>query len=202
MTTFLSVIWWSLFRRAYGEGQFKKIFSRTWQTIIAIVILTCQLTSDWSWQSILIVLAVSTWIIIQYWSRSVGEILDAGLNPCQGRKNYDRWFRVVCNWIVVGLNYILPSQYHIHKYYGVYDWIYSGMRNLIGVLPAMFIYPSCLWWVLVLCMYPIYRFCYWLFEKSPSMYTNEILNKLTLNEPKNLAEIIHGALFGLIVRSM
>lgn len=195
----MSVLFWAVFRRLYGWGDFKKILSRTWQTAIAVLVLSYQLKTEWTWQAVGIALAVSLWIIIQYWSRAVGEIIDAGLNPCQGRKSYDRWFRPVCNWIVAFINLFLPKDKKIHKYYGVYDWIYSGMRNLIGVLPAMFIYPSCLWWVLVLCMYPIYRFCYWLFEKFPSMYTNETLKKLTLNEPKNVAEIIHGATFGMIV---
>ena len=195
----MSIIFWLVWRRLYGEGIFKKYLSRTIQTIIAVFVLTYQFCMDWNRQSILIALTVAVWIIIQYWSRAVGEIIDAGLNPCQGRKAYDRWFRIVCNWIVEFLNKILPDKYHIHKYYGVYDWIYSSMRNLVGVLPALFLYPSWLWWILVFCMYPIYLFCFWVFEKCPGIFTNEIMKKLTLNEPKNLAEIIHGAIFGLIV---
>ena len=195
----MSIIFWLVWRRLYGEGTFKKYLSRTIQTIIAVFVLTYQFCMDWNRQSILIALTVAVWIIIQYWSRAVGEIIDAGLNPCQGRKAYDRWFRIVCNWIVEFLNKILPDKYHIHKYYGVYDWIYSSMRNLVGVLPALFLYPSWLWWILVFCMYPIYLFCFLVFEKCPGIFTNEIMKKLTLNEPKNLAEIIHGAIFGLIV---
>lgn len=195
----LSVIFWSLWRRLYGEGKFKEYFSRTIQTLIGTLVLAYQLHESWTWQQVILVLLVSLWIILQYWSRSVGEIIDAGLNPCQGRKNYDRWFKAICNWIVKFLNWILPDKYHIHKYYGVYDWIYSGMRNLVGVIPGMVYHYSWLWWVLVLCMYPIYRFCYWLFETYPWMYNNETLKKLTLNEPKNLAEILHGALFGVVI---
>lgn len=199
MNVFLSSIWWGLFRRLYGWGEFKKYVSRTVQTIIGTLVLTCQLKTEWSWQAAGIALAVALWVIIQYWSRAVGEIIDAGLNPCQGRKEYDRWFRPVCNWIVDLLNWILPEKYHIKKYYGVYDWIYSSMRNLIGVLPAMFIYPSWMWWILVFCMYPIYLFCYWMFEKFPNMFTNETLEKLTLNEPKNCGEFFHGMVFGIVV---
>ena len=195
----MSTLFWALWRRLYGEGTFKKYVSRTIQTVVAVLMLAFQLSAPFDWTSWGIALIVAVWVVIEYWSRAIGEILDAGLNPCQGRKNYDRWFRVVCNWITAFINLFLPKGKKIHKYYGVYDWIYSGMRNLIGVLPAMIIYPSCLWWVLVLCMYPIYRFCYWLFEKMPSMYTNEVLKKLTLNEPKNVAEVLHGATFGLIV---
>ena len=193
----LSMIFWSLWRRLYGEGKFKEILSRTVQTIIAVVVLAYQLCAEWTWQAVGIALLVAAWMVIQYWSRSVGEIIDAGLNPCQGRKDYDRWFRPICNLIVSCINWLFPC--HIHKYYGVYDWIYSGMRNLVGVLPALFLYPSWLWVVLIICMYPIYRFCYWLFEVFPKLYNSTVLKYITLNEPKNVAEVIHGAVFGLIV---
>lgn len=191
----MSILFWALWRRLYGEGTFKKYLSRTIQTVIGVLMLGYQLSTPFDWASWGIALLVGVWVIIQYWSRSVGEIIDAGLNPCQGRKNYDRWFRVVCNWITSFLNWLLPEKYHIHKYYGVYDWIYSSMRNLVGILPCLFLYPSWMWWILVFCMYPIYRFCYWLFEKCPKLYEMP----LTLNEPKNVAEILHGAVFGLVV---
>ncbi|MBR1604628.1 MAG: hypothetical protein IJ660_00800 [Alphaproteobacteria bacterium] len=195
----ISSIFWFLWRRLYGWGDFKKILSRTIQTIIAIVVLAWQFTNDYDWQTIAISLALATWVIIQYWSRAVGEIIDAGLNPCQGRKSYDMWFRPVCNWIVEFLNWILPDKFYIHKYYGVYDWIYSAMRNFIGVLPTLFLYPSWLWWILVFCMYPIYLFWYWVFDKCPNLYSSTILKYITLNEPKNCAEVCHGAVFGFVV---
>ena len=144
----MSIIFWSLWRRFYGEGTFKKYLSRALQTIIAVIILSLQLTVNWSLQQILIALAVATWIIIQYWSRAVGEIIDAGLNPAQGRKDYNRWFRAICNRIAKIL--------HIQKYQGVYDWIYSSIRNLIGIFPAIIIYPDWAWWILVFCMYLLY----------------------------------------------
>ena len=202
----ISVIFWGIWRRLYGWGEFKKILSRTVQTIIAICVLTIQLSNgdiltpiDNNLLQSVTSLLVSVWVIIQYWSRAVGEIIDAGLNPCQGRKEYDRWFRVVCNWIVSGFNWISDKLHlgvHIRKYYGVYDWIYSGMRNLVGVLPAMIIFPQYNWWILVVCMYPIYLFWYWVFDKCPSMYTNKLLEKITLNEPKNWAEVCQGMVFG------
>jgi len=194
-----SSIFWAIWRRIYGEGKAKKYISRTIQTIIGVVVLSLQLNVNFSLEPVLISLAVAVWIVIQYWSRAVGEIIDAGLNPCQGRKDYDRWFRPVCNFIVRCLNYILPDKYHIKKYQGVYDWIYSAMRNLVGVLPALFLYPSWLWWILVFCMYPIYLFCFKLFYCFPDLWNNKLMQKLTLNEPKNLAEVIHGGIFGLVV---
>ena len=195
----ISSIFWALWRRLYGEGKFKKYVNRTLQTIIAVVVLTLQLRTGNDWTSVAIAAAVAVWIIIQYWSRSVGEIIDAGLSPVQNRDSYGRWFRVVCNWIVEFLNWILPNKCHIHKYYGVYDWIYSAMRNFIGVLPALFLYPSWLWWILVFCMYPIYLFWYWVFDKCPNLYSSTILKYITLNEPKNCAEVCHGAVFGFVV---
>ena len=71
----VSVIFWACFRRAYGCGEFKKIISRTWQTIIGMLVLGYQLCAEWTWQAVGISLAVAIWVIIQYWSRSVGEII-------------------------------------------------------------------------------------------------------------------------------
>lgn len=194
-----SMLFWSVWRRLYGEGNFKKILSRTVQMIIAVIVLTYQL-AEWNWQAVLIALGVSIWVVIQYWSRAIGEIIDAGLNHQQTAESYDRWFRVVCNWIVNGLNKILPEKYHIHKYYGFYDFIYSCFRYAIGALP-LFFYS----WIAVFLIpfqYFIYLLCHKLFLRFPDLYENKTLKKLTLNEPKNLAEVIHGALFGLIVGLM
>lgn len=190
----MSIIFWSLWRRLYGEGRFKKYLSRTLQTIIAIIVLSLQLTINNSWQQTLIALGVAIWMIIQYWSRAVGEIIDAGLNPTQGRKEYDRWFRPICNWIAKLL--------HIRKYHGAYDWIYSSMRNFIGLFPAMIIYPAWQWWILVFCMYPIYLSCFEFFKVFPNSWKNKLMQNLTLNEPKNLAELIHGGIFGLVMETL
>lgn len=198
----ISVLFWSVWRRLYGCGEFKKIISRTVQTLIAIAVLTYQLSTGYSWQEILLALGVSVWVVLQYFSRAVGEILDAGLNPCQSRKEYGLWFRPIVNWIVAGLNWIfdkLHTGWHIHKYYGVYDWIYSAIRNLWGLFPAMIFYPSC-WWVVVISFYPIYFAFYWIWGNHLDLWTNKTLMKMDLNEPKNWAEIICGGLFGLAVR--
>lgn len=191
------MIFWAIWRRLYGEGTFKKYVNRTLQTIIAVVVLTLQLycAKDCGQvvQTLLIALFIAVWVVIQYWSRAIGEIIDAGLNPYQDKKSYDRWFRVVCNWIVAGLNKILPEKYHIHKYYGFYDFIYSCFRYGIGALP-LFFYS----WIAVFLIpfqYFIYLGCHKFYEFYPEAYEW----KFTLNEPKNLAEIIHGALFGGII---
>lgn len=197
----MKTLFWSIARRLFGNGDFKKVISRTAQVIILILVLTLDLTKSWEYKELLIALGVSIWVIIQYWTRAVGEIIDAGLNPCQGRDEYNLWFRPICNFIVRCLNYILPEKYHIHKYRGVYDWIYSSIRGLWGLLPAIIVYPSC-WWVAIFSFYPVYLFCFWLLEKYPNIYTNKIMRKLTLDQPKNLAEIFVGALFSVPLWSL
>lgn len=180
------MIFWALWRRLYGEGTFKKILSRTWQTIIAIVVLGLQLY--FIKKVPLAALIIAVWVVIQYWSRAIGEIIDAGLNHQQTKESYGRWFRIPLDWI-----YDLLGK---EKYVGFYDFWYSLIRYAIGALPLL--YYSWLALLLMPFQYFIYLFCNKLYIKNPSMYKWP----LTLNEPKNLAEIIHGALFGLIIGLM
>ena len=185
----ISAIFWGIWRRLYGEGKFKKFFSRTAQTIIAIIILIGQLCQELSWQIVVISLVISAWVIIEYWSRAIGEIIDAGLNHHQNASSYNRWFRIPLDWVYDKLGK--------QKYVGFYDFWYSLIRYAIGALPLL--YYS--WWALLLMpfQYFIYLGCHKLFYHFPNLYQNKTLEGLTLNEPKNLAEVIHGALFGLIV---
>jgi len=181
----ISTLFWSIWRRLYGEGKFKKYLSRTIQTLIAMIVLDQQLPQDYSWRSILWVIAISTWVVIQYWSRAIGEIIDAGLNHHQTAESYDRWFRIPLDWI-----YDLLGK---EKYVGFYDFWYSLIRYAIGALPLL--YYSWLAFLLMPFQYFIYLSCHKLYAKYPSMYKWP----LTLDEPKNLAEVIHGALFGAII---
>ena len=80
---------------------------------------------------------------------------------------------------------------------GFYDFWYSLIRYAIGALPLL--YYSWLALLLMPFQYFIYLRCHKLFYHFPNLYQNKTLEGLTLNEPKNLAEVIHGALFGLIV---
>ena len=187
----INVIFWCVWRRLYGEGKFKKYLSRTAQTIIAIMVLTYQL-AEWNWQAVLIAFGISIWVVIQYWSRAIGEIIDAGLNHHQTKESYDRWFRIPLDWIYDKLGK--------QKYVGFYDFWYSLIRYAIGALPLL--YYSWLALLLMLFQYFIYLGCHKLFYYFPNLYQNKTLEELTLNEPKNLAEVIHGALFGLIVGLM
>ena len=185
----LSTIFWSIWRRLYGEGKFKKYLNRTLQMIIASVILSVQLSDGQHINTLYISVPIAVWVIIQYWSRSIGEIIDAGLNHEQDASSYNRWFRIPLDWIYDKLGY--------QKYVGFYDFWYSLIRYAIGALPLL--YYSWLALLLMPFQYFIYLGCHELFRIFPILYFNKILEKLTINEPKNLAEIIHGALFGFIV---
>lgn len=177
----MSVLFWMIWRRIYGEGKVKKYFNRTLQTLLAVAVLCCQLQPlHWA-----VAVAVATWVIIEYWSRSVGEIIDAGLNNQQTAESYGRWFRVPLDWVYERLG--------LEKYVGFYDFWYSSIRNFIGALPLICLSPVAV--ALVPCQYFIYLGCHKLYQRYPNMY----YWPLTLDDPKNLAEIIHGALFGLVV---
>lgn len=185
MAIIISILFWSIWRRLYGEGKFKKILNRTIQSIIAILVLSYQLCLGFTSISILILFGISAWVIFEYWSRSVGEILDAGLNHNQTAESYNRWFRIPLDYI-----------YKICKkrpYRGFYDFWYSSIRYGIGTLPL--IYYNWLAILLIPFQYFIYFYCYKLYTRYPKMFNWP----LTINEPKNLAEVIHGALFGLII---
>ena len=187
------MIFWAIWRRLYGEGKFKKYLSRTIQTIIAIAVLCfelyCAKNCEQLVNKLLIALFIAVWVVIQYWSRAIGEIIDAGLNHHQDASSYNRWFRIPLDWIYDKLGK--------QKYVGFYDFWYSLVRYAIGALPLL--YYSWLALLLMPVQYFIYLGCHKLFYRFPDLCLNKTLEKLTLNEPKNLAEIIHGALFGLVV---
>lgn len=182
----ISVLFWSLWRRLYGEGNVKKYFSRTMQTALAIIILTYQISGGTMSPLFFI---VSVWIVIEYWSRAIGEIIDAGLNQQQTKESYNRWFRIPLDWVF--------DKIQKKKYVGIYDFWYALIRYGIGALPLFYYSWKAVF--LIPLQYPIYLFCHKLFMQHPMLYDNMVLRKLTLNEPKNVAEVIHGALFGLIV---
>ena len=182
----LSTVFWALWRRFWGNGDFKKVISRTIQAIIGMTVLTYQLQGK---TYILITTAIAVWVILQYWSRAVGAILDAGLSHDQDPSLYGRWFRIPLDWVYDKLGK--------EKYVGFYDFWYALIRHTIGALPLL--YYS---WLAILLMpfqYIIYLGCHKLFFRFPDLYDNKILEKLTINEPKNIAEIIHGGLFGLVI---
>lgn len=185
----ISGIFWALWRRAYGEGALKKYGSRGILTVLAVAVLYFELVPTHpSAVQIVFAMVASGWVVLQYWSRSVGEIIDAGLNTQQTAKSYGRWFRVPLDWVYDKLGK--------QKYIGFYDFWYSCIRYGIGA--AILLFYSSYSVALIPLHYPIYLGVHKLYETYPVMY------KLgwTLNEPKNLAELIHGFLFGLIVGMM
>lgn len=182
----ISGLFWAIWRRLYGEGKLKKYGSRGILTVLAVLVLCFEITKDnLTIKDVLFAFVSSIWVVIQYWSRAIGELIDAGLNTKQNKKSYGRWFRIPLDWIYDKLNK--------KKYAGFYDFWYSLIRYGIGTLPLVFYSLVALF--LIPLQYPIYLLCHKLYCKYPSMYKL----KLTLNEPKNMAEIIHGFLFGLII---
>lgn len=177
----------AIWRRVYGEGSIKGLLgNRAFQSFLCIVLLMSVFaTILTTWEIWLTVFIIATWVTIQYWSRAVGEIIDAGLNNQQNADSYDRWFRIPLDWIYDKLGK--------QKYVGAYDFWYSCIRYGIGAAPLC----HYSWWALALIPlhYPIYLFCHKLYNKFPKMYQL----KYNLNEPKNLAELIHGFIFGLII---
>jgi len=76
---FLSGFFWSIWRRLFGEGKFKEVVSRTIQEICGSLFLAFQILPSITWLSAGLSLITGIWVIIQYWSRSVGEIIQDGL---------------------------------------------------------------------------------------------------------------------------
>ena len=183
----MSMLFWSIWRRLYGEGEFKQYLSRTVQTIIAVLVLAYQL-AEWNWQSGVVALGVSIWVVIEYWSRAIGEIIDAGLNHHQPKESYSRWFRTPLDWIYDELGK--------QKYIGFYDFWYSFIRYGVGALPLFYYSWQAVF--LIPFQYVIYLWCHKLYFSCPDLFALPF----PLNEPKNLAEIIHGILFGLIIAGL
>ena len=178
----------AVWRRIYGEGSVKGLLgNRAFQSFLSIVMLmTIYVTNVGAWQCWLAALAVSLWLTFQFWSRAIGEILDCGESTIQTADSYNRWFRIPLDLIYNKLG--LPL------YVGSYDWWYCTARFTLCLLPMCYFS----WWYLVpgLSAAPIYWGCKWLYKKFPKLYT---IGSVWLDDSKNLAEILHGFVFGLTV---
>ena len=180
-------IFFSIWRRVYGEGTVKGLLgNRAFQSFLSIaVLMSVYVTNIYAWQCWLAALIVSCWLTFQFWSRSVGEILDCG-DLVQSAEKYDRWFRIPIDWIYKKLN--LPL------YTGSYDWWYCTARYTLCLLP-MCVFS---FWYLIpgISAAPIYWGSKKIYEKFPKLSTTA---GVWLDHYKNLAEIIHGFVFGLVV---
>jgi hypothetical protein len=116
-----------------------------------------------------------------YWSRAIGCVLDCGAAWWQTHKDYNRWWTKIVNWIAHKLG--------LHKYYGMYDFIWMIFRYTLCLLPL--IYWGHQIWIAGLLSAPIYYWCKYLFENNPGMYK-------VFDDSKDLAEIIFGFTSGCI----
>lgn len=180
-------IFFAIWRRIYGEGSITGLIgNRAVQSLFCIGALMMRyVTNPQAWQCWVLALLVSLWLTFQFWSRAVGEILDCG-EVKQPAENYDRWFRKPLDWIYDKLGK--------EKYIGSYDWWYCTARYTLCM------FPMCMfsWWYLApgLLSAPIYWGCKSLYNKYPKLRT---VAGVWLDDYKNLAEILHGFVFGLTI---
>lgn len=191
---------WAFLRRWYGgmfeEEQHPVLANRGLQSVVMILCtMPLLFIPQFSfWTAISISLLLSLWVQFQHWSRAVGCILDSGRNHSQNESNYDRWYRVVLDKIYDGVNFCLEKMgcdYRIEKYKGFYDFWYTGMR--FG-FPLMLLAPISWGYTFIgFCAAPIYFLSWRIFEEWPELYYKM---PHWAAQPKDLAEILYGFVFG------
>lgn len=181
---FINGLIWAFLRRWYGGLFDDKFGGRGVQTVIMVWGILVALVDRLLWWEALI---LAIWIQFQFWSRAVGEILDCGRSTTQNADSYDRWFRIPLDWVYDKLGK--------EKYIGYYDWWYMWLRyTLPMIVPA--IYLGDLSFILIgLMSSPVYYGSWWLFEKFPKMWNLPEW----LGQPKNVAEIVYGFIFGWLI---
>lgn len=187
----LSAVFWALWRRIYGEGKITGwLGNRGVQSGIGIGVLIPSFyvqipAQDPIWKLVL-ALIVSCWLIFEFFSRAVGEILDNGSSTIQDASSYDRWFRIPLDKVY--------DHFGLVKYTGFYDWWYSMLRYGLPMIPMCYF---SIWFLVVgLLVTPVYWGSEWIYKKFPSL-RNSL--GFWLDDYKNLAEIFQGFLFGLVV---
>lgn len=187
----LNGVVWACWRRIYGEGRVTGLAgNRAVQSLTAIALLLLWFVAKPQlWESWVFALLCSTWLVFQFWSRSVGEILDCGENKQQNKENYSRWFRIPLDFIYNKLGKV--------KYQGSYDWWYATCRYSLCMLPMMIISP--LFIVPGISAAPIYWGSNALYKWRPQLMNSA---GVWLDSPKNLAEIIHGFVFGGVIAAV
>lgn len=184
MMNLLNAVIWAFLRRWYGGLFDDKFGGRGVQTAIMIIGIFVALfgCADW-W----VALGLAVWIQFEFWSRAVGEILDCGRSTIQTADSYDRWFRIPLDWIYDKLGK--------QKYTGYYDWWYGWLRYTFPmIVPALVLFD---WSFIIIGLLssPIYYGSWWLFDKFPKLWKAPEW----IGQPKNLAEILYGFVFGLLI---
>lgn len=175
---------WAFLRRWYGGLFDEKFGGRGIQTMVMLFGIFCALFGRAEWY---VVLILSAWIQFQFWSRAVGEILDCGRSTSQNAESYDRWFRIPLDWVYDKLGKV--------KYTGLYDWWYMWLRYTLPMsVPAVALHN----WrfvIIGLLSSPIYYGAWWFFDKFPKLWKAPEW----IGQPKNLAEILYGFVFGYLI---
>lgn len=190
MLPILNGILWAFLRRWYGgfnpfpaqTRAFRIFDSRGLQSLVMMI---CFFAAVHDRAPFWLNLVNMLWVQFQFWSRSVGEILDCGRSSFQTAANYDRWFRIPLDHVFDRLGRT--------KYQGSYDWWYMWLRYTLPMIVPAVSYQS---WVFIgigLMSSPVYFFFYRLFEMFPVL-----CRKLppVVGQPKNMSELVYGCVFG------
>lgn len=184
MMNLLNAVIWAFLRRWYGGLFDDKFGGRGVQTLIMIIGIFIALFDKTFWW---VALSLSIWIQFQFWSRATGETLDCGRSTTQTADSYDRWFRIPLDWVYDKLGKV--------KYTGYYDWWYIWLRyTLPMIVPALVLFDL-RFIVIGLLSSPVYYGSWWLFDKFPKLWKAPEW----IGQPKNLAEIVYGFIFGLLI---
>lgn len=181
---FINGLIWAFMRRWYGGLFDDKFGGRGVQTVVMIWGVLVALVDRLLWWEALI---LAIWIQFQFWSRAVGEILDCGRSTTQNADSYDRWFRMPLDWVYDKLGK--------EKYTGYYDWWYMWLRyTLPMIVPAIWL-GDLSFIVIGLMSSPVYYGSWYLFDKFPKMWNLPEW----VAQPKNVAEIVYGFIFGWLI---
>lgn len=175
---------WSFLRRWYGGLFDDKFGGRGVQTAIMIFGIFVALFDKTTWW---IALGLAVWIQFQFFSRAVGEILDCGRSTTQNAESYDRWFRIPLDLVYDKLGKV--------KYTGFYDWWYMWLRYTLPMTVPAVILGDWSFIAIGLMSSPIYYGSWWLFDKFPKLWNAPEW----IGQPKNLAEILYGFVFGYLL---
>lgn len=187
MINILMGLLFAVWRRIYGEGSLKgAIGNRFFQSIAGIFLCFPFFLKYVEFPfNIYFSLAISCWLIFQFWSRAIGEVLDCGESTTQKASAYGRWFRIPLDWIYDKLGK--------QKYTGYYDWWYMLVRYTLPLIPLCFLNINYIWAGIL--SSPIYWLCKFLFRKGILPRTHSVW----FDDYKNYAEVVHGFVFGLCV---
>lgn len=180
-----------LWRRCFGEGSIPGILGNRAVQAIIFILVTTQLywTNHDSFICLAMAISVSTWMYAQFWSRAVGAFLDYGKTK-QDASKYNRWFRIPLDYIY--------NRIGKEKYVGSYDFWYCELRYTLCMLPMCYFS----WWYILcgLIAAPIYWGVDFIYSYVWLNYPQYYPTNKWWDCSKNVSEIIHGSIVGLIMQ--